>query len=117
MQDSTLMGCELDGVPGFVPRLLRDPGIGLFRSDERVFEAMLHGWRAQMLAAGWCRRRSRRGARWCRASRLHWRVPVELAAQGNQATGLTTAKQGAGAATPLDADRSRTHRAAAGSLW
>jgi hypothetical protein len=51
MQDSTLMGCELDGVPG-VPRLLRDPGIGLFRSDDRVFEAMLHGWRAQMLARG-----------------------------------------------------------------
>jgi integrase/recombinase XerD len=52
MQDSTLMGCELDGVPGFVPRLQRDPGIGLFRSDERVFVAMLHGWRAQMLARG-----------------------------------------------------------------
>jgi integrase/recombinase XerD len=47
-----LRRCELDGVPGFVPRLLRDPGIGLFRSDERVFEAMLHGWRAQMLARG-----------------------------------------------------------------
>jgi integrase/recombinase XerD len=46
------MGCELNGVPGFVSRLLRDPGIGLFRSDERVFEAMLHGWRAQMLARG-----------------------------------------------------------------
>jgi hypothetical protein len=52
MQVSTLTGCELDGVPGFVPRLLRDPGIGLFRSDDRVFEAMLHGWRAQMLARG-----------------------------------------------------------------
>jgi site-specific recombinase XerD len=42
----------LDGVPGFVPRLLREPGIGLFRSEDRVFEAMLHGWRAQMLARG-----------------------------------------------------------------
>jgi hypothetical protein len=33
MQVSTLTGCELDRAPGFVPRLLRDPGIGLFRSD------------------------------------------------------------------------------------
>ncbi len=39
-------------VPGFVPRLLVDPGVSLFRADERVFEAMLDGWRAQMLARG-----------------------------------------------------------------
>jgi site-specific recombinase XerD len=41
-----------DSVPGFVPRLLSDPTIGLFRADERVFDAMLDGWRAQMLARG-----------------------------------------------------------------
>lgn len=52
MQDSTLNGCVLDSVPGFVPRLLRDPDVSLFRADERVFDAMLDGWRAQMLARG-----------------------------------------------------------------
>lgn len=41
-----------DGVPGFVPRLLSDPSVGLFRADERVFDAMVDGWRAQMLARG-----------------------------------------------------------------
>jgi len=40
------------GVPGFVPRILSDPTVGLFRADERVFDAMLDGWRAQMLARG-----------------------------------------------------------------
>lgn len=39
-------------VPGFIPKLLSDPTIGLFRADERVFDAMLDGWRAQMLARG-----------------------------------------------------------------
>lgn len=39
-------------VPGFVPKLLTDASIGLFRADERVFEAMADGWRAQMLARG-----------------------------------------------------------------
>lgn len=42
----------MDGVPGFVPRLLRDPGVTLFRADDRVFEAMVDGWRTQMLARG-----------------------------------------------------------------
>ncbi|MGP5670230.1 tyrosine-type recombinase/integrase [Glutamicibacter arilaitensis] len=41
-----------DVVPGFVPRMLVDPDIGLFRADERVFTAMLDGWQAQMLARG-----------------------------------------------------------------
>ena len=41
-----------DRVPGFVPRLLSDPTVGLFRADERVFDSMLDGWRAQMLARG-----------------------------------------------------------------
>lgn len=40
------------GVPGFVPKLLDDPTVGLFRADERVFDAMLKGWQAQMLARG-----------------------------------------------------------------
>jgi integrase/recombinase XerD len=42
----------VDGVPGFVPRVLRDQDVGLFRAEDRVFEAMLDGWRAQMLARG-----------------------------------------------------------------
>ena len=39
-------------VPGFVPRFLRDDSVGLFRADERVFNAMLDGWSSQMLARG-----------------------------------------------------------------
>ena len=39
-------------IPGFVPRLLRDHDVALFRAEDRVFEAMLDGWRAQMLARG-----------------------------------------------------------------
>jgi len=43
----------MDGVvPGFVSKLLNDPTVALFRADERVFEEMLDGWRAQMLARG-----------------------------------------------------------------
>ncbi|MER7244651.1 tyrosine-type recombinase/integrase [Kribbella sp. NPDC000426] len=42
----------MDGVPGFVPRVLRDPDVSLFRADDRVFEAILDGWRSQMLARG-----------------------------------------------------------------
>jgi len=41
-----------DAVPGFVPRMLVDPDIGLFRADERVFTATLDGWQAQMPARG-----------------------------------------------------------------
>ncbi len=40
-------------VPGFVPGgFLSDDAVGLFRADERVFEAMLDRWSAQMLARG-----------------------------------------------------------------
>ncbi|MEU7819142.1 hypothetical protein [Pseudonocardia sp. NPDC049154] len=42
----------MDAVPGFVPRVLRDSSVGLFRAEDRVFEAMVDGWRAQMLARG-----------------------------------------------------------------
>lgn len=42
----------MDGVPGFVPRVLLDPNVSLFRAEDRVFEAMLDGWRSQMLARG-----------------------------------------------------------------
>jgi integrase/recombinase XerD len=42
----------MDAVPGFVPRVLRDQDVGLFRAEDRVFEAMLDGWRSQMLARG-----------------------------------------------------------------
>jgi integrase/recombinase XerD len=39
-------------VPGYIPKLLTDPSVGLFRADERVFEAMVEGWRSQMMARG-----------------------------------------------------------------
>jgi hypothetical protein len=52
MQVSTGVRCIVQGVPGFVPRVLRDPDVGLFRAEDRVFEAMLDGWKAQMLARG-----------------------------------------------------------------
>ncbi|TXH16319.1 MAG: site-specific integrase [Mycobacterium sp.] len=39
-------------LPGFVPRVLRSDDVSLLRADETVFEAMLDGWRAQMLARG-----------------------------------------------------------------
>ncbi|MEB2529253.1 tyrosine-type recombinase/integrase [Kocuria rosea] len=42
----------MGAVPGQVPAVLTDADVGLFRADERVFEAMLDGWRAQMLARG-----------------------------------------------------------------
>lgn len=35
----------MDAVPGFVPRRLRDSNVGLFHAEDRVFEAMLDGWR------------------------------------------------------------------------
>jgi integrase/recombinase XerD len=37
---------------GFVPRLLEGPDSGIFSADERVYTAMLDGWRAQVLAYG-----------------------------------------------------------------
>ena len=53
MHDSTFMRWATDqSVSGFVPRFLRDDTVGLFRADERVFEAMLDGWNAQILARG-----------------------------------------------------------------
>ncbi|WP_233209513.1 hypothetical protein [Mycobacterium sp. ENV421] len=39
-------------LPGFVPRILRADDVSLLRADETVFDAMLGGWRAQMLARG-----------------------------------------------------------------
>jgi hypothetical protein len=40
-------------VPGRIPELLlRQQNLGLLRADERVFDAMLDGWRAQLLARG-----------------------------------------------------------------
>jgi integrase/recombinase XerD len=47
---------EKEQVPGFVPRVLADvlsgDDVALLRADARVFEAMLDGWRAQMMARG-----------------------------------------------------------------
>jgi integrase/recombinase XerD len=40
------------GSSGLRSRVLRDAEVGLFRAEDRVFDAMLDGWKAQMLAAG-----------------------------------------------------------------
>jgi len=42
----------VSAVPGVVPKILHDPSLRLFRAEERVLEAMLDGWKAQMLARG-----------------------------------------------------------------
>ena len=38
--------------PGRIPAFLTNANVGLLRAEDRVFEAMLDGWRAQMLARG-----------------------------------------------------------------
>ena len=38
--------------PGRIPAFLTNVNVGLLRAEDRVFEAMLDGWRAQMLARG-----------------------------------------------------------------
>ena len=38
--------------PGRIPAFLNTENVGLLRAEDRVFEAMLDGWRAQMLARG-----------------------------------------------------------------
>jgi len=45
-------GVVVDRVPGFVPAVLRQPGVSLLRAEDAVFAAMVDGWRAQMLARG-----------------------------------------------------------------
>lgn len=42
----------VEQVPGFVPQALSAGNVSLFRAEDRVFEAMLEGWRSQMLAQG-----------------------------------------------------------------
>lgn len=44
------MGCA--GSPGLRSACFRDAEVGLFRAEDRVFDAMLGGWKAQMLARG-----------------------------------------------------------------
>jgi hypothetical protein len=39
-------------LPGFIPQVLRLDDVSLLRADETVFNAMVDGWRAQMLARG-----------------------------------------------------------------
>jgi hypothetical protein len=41
-----------DDLPGFVPRVLQLDDVSLLRADEAVLNAMVDGWRAQMLARG-----------------------------------------------------------------
>jgi len=47
---------EREQGPGFVPKVLADVlsggDVALLRANTRVFEAMLDGWRAQMMARG-----------------------------------------------------------------
>lgn len=52
MQVSTDARCAVQGVPGFVPRVLRDAEVGLFRAEDRVFDAVIDGWKPQMMARG-----------------------------------------------------------------
>lgn len=42
----------MERLPGCVPGFLSDHSVGLLRAEDRVFEAMLDGWRAQQLARG-----------------------------------------------------------------
>jgi hypothetical protein len=39
-------------LPGLIPHVLRVDDVSLLRADETVFNAMVDGWRAQMLAHG-----------------------------------------------------------------
>jgi hypothetical protein len=39
-------------LPGFLPYALRLDDVSLLRADETLFNAMVDGWRAQMLARG-----------------------------------------------------------------
>lgn len=39
-------------VLGFILQVLRRENVSLLRADEAVFNAMINGWRAQMLARG-----------------------------------------------------------------
>jgi hypothetical protein len=39
-------------LPGFLPYVLRLDDVSLLRADETLFNAMVDGWRAQMLARG-----------------------------------------------------------------
>jgi hypothetical protein len=39
-------------LPGLIPQVLRLDDVSLLRADETVFNAMVDGWRAQMLARG-----------------------------------------------------------------
>lgn len=41
-----------DELPGFIPQVLRLDDVSLLRADETVLNAMVDGWRAQMLARG-----------------------------------------------------------------
>lgn len=41
-----------DDLPGFIPRVLQLDDVALLRADEAVLNAMVDGWRAQMLARG-----------------------------------------------------------------
>ena len=52
LQVSPHLCWAMEIVPGRIPEMLLKQEVGLLRADQRVFEAMLDGWRAQMLARG-----------------------------------------------------------------
>jgi len=42
----------MEALPGRIPAFLTEDVVGLLRAEDRVFEAMVDGWRAQLLARG-----------------------------------------------------------------
>ncbi len=51
---SSVQLSAIELVPAAVPLILAEGGVSFLRAEERVLEAMLEGWRAQMLACGLC---------------------------------------------------------------
>jgi site-specific recombinase XerD len=52
MRDSRVQFGFVEIIPGRIPEILARQEVGLLRADQQVFEAMLNGWRAQLLARG-----------------------------------------------------------------
>jgi integrase/recombinase XerD len=52
MRDSRVQFGSVEIIPGRIPEILARQEVGLLRADQQVFEAMLNGWRAQLLARG-----------------------------------------------------------------
>jgi hypothetical protein len=50
-EDPAAAGIAED-LPGFLPHVLRLDDVSLLRAEETVFNAMVDGWRAQILTRG-----------------------------------------------------------------